>query len=180
MAKVFYDKKRNEVAFHPGYYIQDMIAEDKDIKKILLIGLGEETLNNLIDGKIDVDRELAKNLETCTGVSKLTWLALQKSYNEKVGCNKCSPEDIFMEEYKASFKDMLIIITLIGLSLCPLLFIPVIVSLIIAPIHLNAEPASKIIYYLILFFIMPLIIMAFRRLKDIFINTIKFMISKLS
>ena len=61
MAKVFYDKKRNEVAFHPGYYIQDMIAEDKDIKKILLIGLGEETLNNLIDGKIDVDRELAKN-----------------------------------------------------------------------------------------------------------------------
>ena len=179
MAKVFYDKEKDIIAFHPGYYIQDMIEED-DVKEILIKGLGEKTLNDLIAGDIDVDRELAKNLEICTGVSKLTWISLQDTYDEKIKHRKKTIEDTFVEEYKASTKDMLIIMTLLAICVCPLLFLPLIIALIIAPIYLNAEPANKIIYYMVLFFILPLLIMAARRLKDIFINTIKFMIGKLS
>lgn len=178
MAKVFYDKKRNIVAYHPGYYIQDMI-EESDVKEILVKGLGEKTLNGLIAGDIDVDRELANSLEICTQVSKSTWLSLQKTYDEKINCKK-RIEDTFIEEYKASAKDMVIILTLITLCIFPLLFLPLILSLIIAPAYLDISSANKIIYYIILFFVMPLLIMVGRRLKDIFINTIKFMISKLS
>lgn len=178
MARVFYNKEKDIISYHPGCYVQDM-AQDKDTREILLKGLGEETLNGLIDGKIDVDRELANTLEICTGINKLTWLSIQKSYDENMGCKK-SVEDAFIEEYKASFKDMLIIMTLITLCLCPLLFVPVIIALIYAPLYLNAEPANKIIYYMVLLFTMPLMIMLFRRLKDIFKSTIKFMINKLS
>ena len=178
MAKVFYDKKRNIVAYHPGYYIQDMI-EESDVKAILVKGLGEKTLNGLIAGDIDVDRELANSLEICTQVSKSTWLSLQKTYDEKINCKK-RIEDTFIEEYKASAKDMVIILTLITLCIFPLSFLPLILSLIIVPAYLDIGSANKIIYYIILFFVMPLLIMVGRRLKDIFINTIKFMISKLS
>ncbi len=183
MAKVFYDKSKNIAAYHPGYYIQDIIAEDKDAKEILLIGIGKKELDELIQGTLDVDREIAKKLETCTGVDKLTWLAIQKSYDEKTGSNKYkyAIENTFIEEYKCAVKDMLIIITLITLCLCPLLFFPLIASLILLPIQLNLNLINKIIYYnIVLFFVIPLMIIGFRKLKDMFKNTIKFMISKLS
>lgn len=178
MAKVYYDKEKNIIAFHPGYYVDDIISES-DIKEILIKGLGEETLNKLINGEIDVDRELAKNLEICTGINKLTWLKLQESYNDKSGCTKCK-EYTFLKEYKASFKDMLIIITLITLCMFPILIAPVIIAFIIAPFYLHAELTTKVIYYLVVMFVMPLVLMLIRRLKDVFKNTIKFMIGKLS
>lgn len=178
MARFFYNKEKDEISYHPGYYVQE-VAEDKDTRKILLTGLGEQTLSDLIEGKIDVDRELANSLEICTGINKLTWLSIQESFDKNIKCKK-SIEDTFAEEYKASAKDMLIIMTLVTLSIFPLLFIPLILALIYAPFFLKAEPANKIIYYMCLFVVMPLLLMLAKRLKDIFKNTFKYMISKLS
>ena len=75
--------------FHPGDYIKDII-EDLNLSRTELaikLDVELETLNNLIDGKIDLDEELAYKLEKLTGVDSKTWLNLQESYKEKVSKN---------------------------------------------------------------------------------------------
>lgn len=79
----------NTLAFHPGDYVKD-IVEDLNLSRTELavkLDVELETLNNLIDGKIDLDEELAYKLEKLTGVDVKTWLNLQESYNEKVSKN---------------------------------------------------------------------------------------------
>lgn len=77
------------LAFHPGDYVKD-IVEDLNLSRSELafkLDVELETLNNLIDGKIDLDEELAYKLEKFTRIDVKTWLNLQESYNKKVSKN---------------------------------------------------------------------------------------------
>lgn len=79
----------NNLAFHPGDYVKD-IVEDLNLSRTELaikLDVELETVNNLIDGKIDLDEDLTYKLEKFTGVDSKTWLNLQESYKEKVSKN---------------------------------------------------------------------------------------------
>lgn len=82
MNKIEYE---NLIAFHPGYYINDMITETDLSLDSFASKLGEskEYINNLINGDIDVSPELAYKLSNTFGTSKDLWLNLQDSYNLK-------------------------------------------------------------------------------------------------
>lgn len=177
MAKIYYDKKRNIICYHPGYYIQD-IAEEKDERDILITGLGKETLMGLINGDIDITREIAKKLELCTGINSLTWISIQKSYDEAAG-RKNEIEDDIVNEYISTFKKLPLLFTLLTLSMFPLLFVPFIIVLLFSPFIFNLDVAITIFYYINLIFILPVIIMLGVRLKKIFKKTIKFICEKI-
>lgn len=64
--------------FHPGYYIREvMIQNFADI-----LGWDYDFLESLIDGKIDVDDELAEILAHKFGTSKNVWLNLQENFDK--------------------------------------------------------------------------------------------------
>ena len=72
-------------AFHPGYYIQDML-DDMEITQSEFarrLNTTSKTLSNLLAGKIDLSEDLAEKLAQMTGVSIGTWLRLQAQYAEK-------------------------------------------------------------------------------------------------
>lgn len=76
---------RNLIAFHPGYYINEMIKEmevsQKEFSKIL--GISSKTLNKLIKGKIKLSNDIALQLSTMFNTNIETWVNLQKSYDLK-------------------------------------------------------------------------------------------------
>lgn len=82
MNKIEYE---NLIAFHPGYYINDMIEEkDLSVKAFAnKLGVSESEMKKLINGDMDVSSELANKLSETLGTSKDLWLNLQNSYNIK-------------------------------------------------------------------------------------------------
>lgn len=72
-------------AFCPGYYIAEIIEDAKisntDFAKKLEID--NTTLQQLMDGKIIITKDLAVKLSTITNTSVELWQNLQKSYDEK-------------------------------------------------------------------------------------------------
>ena len=77
---------RNIVAFHPGYYIKDII-EATEISKTEFadrLGIPERTLNLLINGHISVSNDLANKLSKLLGTSPEIWLRLQQEYDKKI------------------------------------------------------------------------------------------------
>ena len=74
------------VAFHPGYYIADII-EDMGISQVKFaarIGTTAKTLNQLVNGQANVSNDLAKKLSIMLGTSVEVWLNLQNTYNQKL------------------------------------------------------------------------------------------------
>lgn len=74
------------VTFHPGYYLNDIIADmgvtqDEFAKRL---GTTGKTLSNLLNGKINLSSEIALKLSIMLGTSIDVWLNLQKTYTEKV------------------------------------------------------------------------------------------------
>lgn len=73
-------------AFHPGYYVQDII-DDMEItqsefaKRLNTI---DKTLSQLLAGQISLSVDLANKLSQMTGTSVAMWLNLQAQYDEKV------------------------------------------------------------------------------------------------
>lgn len=76
----------NIYAFHPGYYINDLIndmeiTQDEFAKRL---NISSKNLSDLINGKASISDKIAKNLSLMFGTSVETWVNLQKKYDEKV------------------------------------------------------------------------------------------------
>jgi HTH-type transcriptional regulator/antitoxin HigA len=73
------------VAFHPGYYVKDLIEELGIIPATFAerVGISKETIRELTNGEISLSDEIAHKLSVATGISVDLWLNLQRSYNEK-------------------------------------------------------------------------------------------------
>lgn len=76
----------NLSAFHPGYYVNDLI-EDLDMTQeefAKRLNITPKNLSELINGKAPMSRNIAKNLSVMLGTSVEVWLDLQKKYDQKL------------------------------------------------------------------------------------------------
>lgn len=74
------------VAFHPGYYIAEII-EDMEISQAEFatrMGTTAKTLSQLINGQANISNDLAKKLSAMLGTSVEVWQNLQNTYDQKV------------------------------------------------------------------------------------------------
>lgn len=74
------------VAFHPGYYIADIIA-DMEISQAEFatrMGTTAKTLSQLINGQANISNDLAKKLSVMLGTSVSVWQNLQNTYDQKL------------------------------------------------------------------------------------------------
>ena len=74
------------VAFHPGYYIADII-DDMDISQAEFaerMGTTAKTLSQLLNGQANISNDLAKKLSVMMGTSVDIWLKLQNTYDLKL------------------------------------------------------------------------------------------------
>jgi len=77
---------KNLVAFHPGYYIAEII-EDMDMNQAefaLRMGTTTKTLSKLVNGQANLSNDLAKKLSVMMGTSVDVWLNLQTAYDQKL------------------------------------------------------------------------------------------------
>lgn len=74
------------IAFHPGYYVEDIIEElgISQAEFALRMGTTPKTLSQLVNGRINISNDLAKKLSMMLGSSVDGWLNLQKKYDEKL------------------------------------------------------------------------------------------------
>ena len=74
------------VAYHPGYYIADII-EDMEISQAEFatrMGTTAKTLSQLINGQANISNDLAKKLSAILGTSVEVWQNLQNTYDQKL------------------------------------------------------------------------------------------------
>ena len=73
-------------AFHPGYYVAEILEEMGVTQEEFAIRLDStgKTVSKLINGQINISKDLAKKLSTMLGTSVQFWLNLQSSYEEKM------------------------------------------------------------------------------------------------
>lgn len=74
------------VAFHPGYYIADIIEEMEitQAEFATRLGTNTKTLSCLINGQANISNDLAKKLSVMMGTSEEVWLNLQTTYDQKI------------------------------------------------------------------------------------------------
>lgn len=80
------DKYKDIVAFHPGYYIADII-EDMEISQAEFatrMGTTAKTLSQLINGQANISNDLAKKLSVMLGTGVEVWQNLQNTYDQKL------------------------------------------------------------------------------------------------
>jgi HTH-type transcriptional regulator/antitoxin HigA len=82
MSKIEY---KELIAFHPGYYLKEMIEyegmnQDELAKRLKTSG---KNISDLINGKTNLSDEMALNLSIVFGTSVSLWLNLNKKYIEK-------------------------------------------------------------------------------------------------
>ena len=82
MNKLIY---KNLSAFHPGYYIKELIEEMEITQNEFALRLDTtgKTLSKLVNGEIPLSKNLAENLALMTGTSVDVWLNLQAKYDEQ-------------------------------------------------------------------------------------------------
>ena len=75
-----------DLLIHPGETIRDLIVERDIAQKELArrIGISEAFLSDVINGKKDISKGLAKGLEYAFGVSSSFWLNLQANYDAEL------------------------------------------------------------------------------------------------
>lgn len=73
---------KNISAFHPGYYISDLIKDLEMTAKRL--NITPKNLSTLINEKASFSENIARNLSLMLGTSIDMWLELQKKYDQKV------------------------------------------------------------------------------------------------
>ncbi len=78
-------EKDNMIAFHPGYYISE-ILENLDITQSELakrLNTTDKTLSKLVNGQISISDEIAIKLSFATGTSVGLWFNLQAEYDRR-------------------------------------------------------------------------------------------------
>lgn len=74
------------IAFHPGYYLKDIIDSmditQEDFAKRL--GVSGKTISKLVNGDISISDDVAMKLSIMLGTSFHLWKNLQSTYDEKV------------------------------------------------------------------------------------------------
>lgn len=76
---------KNIMAFHPGYYVAEVI-EDMEITQeefATRLGTTPKTVSKLLSGQINLSNDLAQKLSIMLGTSIEVWLNLQKIYDQK-------------------------------------------------------------------------------------------------
>ena len=74
------------MAFHPGYYIAEII-EDMGISQAefaIRVGTTAKTISTLVNGQINLSNDIAKKLSAMTGTGIDVWLNLQEEYDKKL------------------------------------------------------------------------------------------------
>jgi len=69
---------------HPGEFIARNYVEAMQLSKLELaskLGLGIDILDQLLSGKLAVDKELAERLSNTLGRSAEVWLLMQQHYD---------------------------------------------------------------------------------------------------
>ena len=77
---------RDIMAFHPGYYVAEII-EDMGVTQAefaVRMGTTSKTLSQLVNGQANISNDLAQKLSTMLGTSIEFWLNLQTAFDEKV------------------------------------------------------------------------------------------------
>ncbi len=82
MSKVEY---KDIIAFHPGYYVKDIIEDLKmnQCEFAKRLEITDKTLSKLLSGEAPMSREIAKKMSQMMGTSVDVWLKLQKKYDDK-------------------------------------------------------------------------------------------------
>ena len=77
---------KNLIAFHPGYYIKDIIEEMNMTQSELAKRLAttDKTISKLINGEIPLSDEIAQKLSNMLGTSAKFWLNIQATYDAKI------------------------------------------------------------------------------------------------
>ena len=75
----------NQIAFHPGYYIKEMLEYEEMSQTELAsrLQISEKDMSDLFHGKTNLSDEMAKNLSIVFGTSVSLWLNLNQKYLEK-------------------------------------------------------------------------------------------------
>ena len=83
MIKVEYN---DIMAFHPGYYIKEIIEEMELTQEEFAVRLGTspKNLSELLAGKIKLSTDLASKLSIMLGTSIDGWLNLEKTFESKI------------------------------------------------------------------------------------------------
>ena len=80
-----YIEYKDSIAFHPGYYLKEIVDESgltqEDFAKRL--GTTPKNLSILIRGEQSLSIEIASKLSRLLGTSIAYWLNLQQAYDEK-------------------------------------------------------------------------------------------------
>ncbi len=74
------------IAFHPGYYLKDIIEEMNVTQEEFAKRLGTtgKHLSDILKGKVKLSNDIAVNLSMMLGTSVDVWLNLQETYTKKV------------------------------------------------------------------------------------------------
>ena len=105
-----YIEYNDKIAFHPGYYIKEIIEESglsqKDFAKRL--DTTPKNLSILVRGEQSLSIDIAMKLSRMLGTSVDYWLNLQKSYDALIAEFESSKEleqerRIFKEEFSSTF-----------------------------------------------------------------------------
>lgn len=80
------EEYKDIVAFHPGYYIAEMIVDMGMTQEEFAQRLGTtaKTISLLVNGKANLTKDIAKKLSTMLGTSSEIWLNLQSAYERHV------------------------------------------------------------------------------------------------
>ncbi len=74
------------IAFHPGYYIAEII-EDMGITQeefAIRLGTTPKTISKLVNGEANLSQDLMQKLESMLGLSLEFWMNLQNKYQKKI------------------------------------------------------------------------------------------------
>ena len=84
--KVFNDK----VAFHPGYYIKEIIDDSGISIEVFADRLGTtpDSISSLVSGEQPLSNDLAQKLSNMLGTSVAYWTGLQKAYDDLCSNNE--------------------------------------------------------------------------------------------
>ena len=81
-----YVEYKDRIAFHPGYYLKEIVDESGLTQEEFAKRLGTtpKNLSLLIRGEQSLSNEMESKLSKMLGTSTGFWLGLQRSYDEKV------------------------------------------------------------------------------------------------